>query len=153
MAWQIWACRTLPPSLAHVYERNRKQFTASAISILTLLFPFSEKQIIHSLCAFTWLALMNCPLHRAPDVFTSLVILRVFLDYIHSFSHLVPPTRNLVVMLECPSVFSTVIHGPCLFVHCVSVTPVFMLKSCDAIEGLPKGSYTSEAVAKQILKR
>ena len=39
------------------------------------------------------------------------------------------------------------------FVHCVSVPPVFMIKSYDAIEELPKVSYTSEAVAKQILKK
>ena len=38
------------------------------------------------------------------------------------------------------------------FVHCVNVPPVFMIKSYDAIEELPKVSYTSEAVAKQILK-
>ena len=39
------------------------------------------------------------------------------------------------------------------FVHCVNVPPVFMIKSYDAIEELPKVSYTSEAVAKQILKK
>ena len=39
------------------------------------------------------------------------------------------------------------------FVHCEHVPPVFMLKSYDAIEELPKVSYTSEAVAKQILKK
>ena len=39
------------------------------------------------------------------------------------------------------------------FVHCEVVPPVFMIKSYDAIEELPKVSYTSEAVAKQILKK
>ena len=39
------------------------------------------------------------------------------------------------------------------FVHCVNVPPVFMIKSYDAIEELPKVSYTSEAVAKQIMKK
>ena len=39
------------------------------------------------------------------------------------------------------------------FVHCEVVPPVFMIKSYDGIEELPKVSYTSEAVAKQILKK
>ena len=39
------------------------------------------------------------------------------------------------------------------FVHCVSVPPVFMIKSYDGIQELPKVSYTNEAVAKQILKK
>ena len=39
------------------------------------------------------------------------------------------------------------------FVHCEVVLPVFMIKSYDGIEELPKVSYTSEAIAKQILKK
>ena len=39
------------------------------------------------------------------------------------------------------------------FVHCEVVPPVFMIKSYDGIEELPKVSYTNEAVAKQILKK
>ena len=39
------------------------------------------------------------------------------------------------------------------FVHCEVVPPIFMIKSYDGIEELPKVSYTSEAIAKQILKK
>ena len=37
--------------------------------------------------------------------------------------------------------------------YCESVPPVYMIKSFDAIEELPKVSYTSEMIAKQMLKK
>lgn len=40
-----------------------------------------------------------------------------------------------------------------VFCHCQSVPPVYMIKSYDAIEEIPKVSYTSEMIAKQMLKK
>ena len=63
---------------------------------------------------------------------------------------------NLIdVMHKCPYVddAEALTDLKKCFVHCVNVPPVFMIKSYDAIEELPKVSYTSEAVAKQILKK
>ena len=40
-----------------------------------------------------------------------------------------------------------------VFYYCESVPPVYMIKSFDAIEEHPKVSYTSEMIAKQMLKK
>jgi len=40
-----------------------------------------------------------------------------------------------------------------VFCYCQSVPPVFMIKSYDAIEERPKVSYTSEMIAKPLLKK
>ena len=40
-----------------------------------------------------------------------------------------------------------------VFCYCESVPPVYMIKSFDAIEEHPKVSYTSEMIAKQMLKK
>ena len=39
------------------------------------------------------------------------------------------------------------------FVYCISAPPVYMIKTYDSMDEVPKVSYVSETVVKQILKK